>query len=849
MKDKITALYERLSRDDEQQGESNSITNQKKYLEDYARSKGFRNIRHFTDDGYSGTNFNRPGFTALLEEVNAGNVETILIKDMSRIGRNYLQVGFYTEILFPEKGVRFIAVNNNVDSNSPTENEFTPFLNIMNEWYARDTSKKIKAIFRNRMEHGQRCSGAVPYGYKMAEDKSLLVDPEAAEVVKKIFAMAAEGTPLRVIGERLTAEKILIPSAYWEQKEGMVSRNHRYADPYFWTNSAIAYILDRKEYLGHTVLGKTVRDSFKSKKRRKATEDELLFFPDTHEPIVDQDTWDRANRLRKRAPKRLRKEKIYHRLSGMAFCADCGSRLSYHAQNSKDGEWDPMAGGFQCSKYRNVRNSCFSHYIGIKDLEAALLKAVQTVSEFVLEDEDAFIDQLMSQWELKQAQTTSEEKKEMTAAKKRISELDNLIQGLYESQINGTIPERQVQRLIKRYDEEQSRLESRISDLESKDEAVAPKKADINRFVALVRKYQHITELTDEMLYEFIEKVVVHAPNGKQGIARRQKLDVYFNFIGNYLPPMPEISEEELDAQVEAIKAAKKQAKQKRNMERQKERIAALKEAAKTDPEAAAEYEQFLEKRRAEGKKQRERQKALREADPEYQRQQAKKAAQKAEREKRAYLNKAKIAELEALAETDPLAAEILQKRRETATEKNRKVKENRKARIASDPDYAALQADKARKRNEKVRQKRADLKERAKTDPKAAAEYEAKRAKERENANRYNAEKRARAAVDPEYAEERAAFLKEKSKKDYQYYKAKMDDLKERAETDPEAVEAIKAAKAAVSEKNRKYRENLKEAAKTDPAAQKKIEDRLIRRRELERQHKAGKEALNESA
>ena len=216
MKEKITALYERLSRDDEQQGESNSITNQKKYLEDYARAKGFRNIRHFTDDGYTGTNFNRPGFTALLEEINAGNVGTILIKDMSRIGRNYLQVGFYTEILFPEKGVRFIAVNNNVDSDSPAENEFTPFLNIMNEWYARDTSKKIKAIFRNRMEHGIRCSGAIPYGYKMAEDKSLLVDSEAAEVVKRIFAMAADGTPLRTIGETLQAEKVLIPSAYWE---------------------------------------------------------------------------------------------------------------------------------------------------------------------------------------------------------------------------------------------------------------------------------------------------------------------------------------------------------------------------------------------------------------------------------------------------------------------------------------------------------------------------------------------------------------------------------------------------------------------------------------------------------
>lgn len=278
-----------------------------------------------------------------MDEVKAGNVAVICIKDMSRIGRNYLQVGFYTEILFPEKGVRFIAVNNNIDSDNPTENEFTPFLNIMNEWYARDTSKKIKAIFRNRMEHGERVSGAVPYGYKMnPEDKSLLVDPEAAEIVKRIFAMAADGKPIRTIGETLTAEKILIPSAYWEQKEGMVSRNHRYHDPYLWTNAAIAYILDRKEYLGHTVLGKTVRDNFKSKKRRKATEDEILFFPDTHEPIVDQDTWDRANRLRKRSPKRMKNAPYYHRLSGMAFCADCGSRLAYKSPPREKGkEWDP----------------------------------------------------------------------------------------------------------------------------------------------------------------------------------------------------------------------------------------------------------------------------------------------------------------------------------------------------------------------------------------------------------------------------------------------------------------------------------------------------------------------------
>ena len=684
MKEKITALYERLSRDDEQQGESNSITNQKKYLEDFARSKGFRNIRHFTDDGYSGTNFNRPGFTALLDEVKAGNVAVICIKDMSRIGRNYLQVGFYTEILFPEKGVRFIAVNNNIDSDSPTENEFTPFLNIMNEWYARDTSKKIKAIFRNRMEHGERVSGAVPYGYKMnPEDKSLLVDPEAAEVVKRIFAMAADGKPIRTIGETLTAEKILIPSAYWEQKEGMVSRNHRYHDPYLWTNAAIAYILDRKEYLGHTVLGKTVRDNFKSKKRRKATEDEMLFFPDTHEPIVDQDTWDRANRLRKRAPKRTKNSPFYHRLSGMAFCADCGARLGYKASPHEKGkEWDPLKGGYQCGNYRNIYHSCESHYISIKNLEAAILQAVQAVSGYVLEDEDRFIGQLMEQWELKQTQSSSEDKKELAAAKRRMSELDNLIKGLYESQISGKLPERQVQKLIVQYDEEQSRLEGRIAELEAPDEVNAPKKADINRFIALVKKYQDITELTDEMLYEFIDKVVVHAPTGGKTIYRQQKLDIYFNFIGHYLPPMPEISEEERRAAALAASEAKRKARNERKKVSRKEKLADLKARAETDPDAAKEYAEYQERQREIRRKKKEKEQARRqvaETDPQAQ---AKKEAKRIERNKknmeRYYRNRVPIGELEKRAETDPQAAEELRIRRETEAEHNRKNKERR---------------------------------------------------------------------------------------------------------------------------------------------------------------------------
>ena len=377
-KDKITALYERLSRDDEQQGESNSILNQKKYLEDYAKNRGLRNIRHFSDDGYSGTNFNRPAFNTLLEEIKAGNVGTVLVKDMSRFGRNYLQVGFYTEVLFPDKGVRFIAINNNIDSNNPTDNEFAPFLNIMNEWYAKDTSKKIRAIFRNRMENGQRCSGSVPYGYKrMPGDKqNLYIDPEAADVVRRIFRMAAGAVPMGTIAQRLTEEKVLIPSAYAEA-HNLDCHNHNYYDPYEWTTTSIRYILERKEYLGHSVFGKTVTENFKTKKRRKATDEELLFFENTHEAIIDQETWDKANKLLMRRPKRLPNGKNTHRLAGMVFCADCGARMSYKspdANHCKDKPAYDCMSAFQCSRYRNRRHGCVSHFIKASLLEGKLRK-------------------------------------------------------------------------------------------------------------------------------------------------------------------------------------------------------------------------------------------------------------------------------------------------------------------------------------------------------------------------------------------------------------------------------------------------------------------------------------------
>lgn len=840
-KEKITALYERLSRDDENQGESNSITNQKKYLEDFARSKGFKNIRHFTDDGYTGTNFNRPGFTALLEEVNAGNVAVLAIKDMSRIGRNYLQVGFYTEILFPEKGVRFIAVNNGIDSDNPTENEFTPFLNIMNEWYARDTSKKIKAVFRNRMENGLRCSGAVPYGYKKkdGDKQTLYIDEEAAEVVRKIYRMAAEGIPTTVIAEKLTEEKILIPAAYQEQTEGLVSRNHSYHDPYHWVNNTVITIIERKEYLGHTVLGKTISENFKTKKRRKATEDELLFFPDTHEPIIDQETWDMANRLRLRRPKRVADGTYTHRLSGMIFCADCGSRMGYSAppiDRIEAGTVRDSDSSYQCGNYRNAYHGCFSHFVKASDLEAAILKAVQAVSGYVLNDEAGFIDQLMEQWELKQQQASSEDRKEIANARKRLTELDNLIQSLYESQIKGTMPERQVQRLIAQYDEEQLQLESRISELEKSDEMAAPKKADINRFIALVKKYQNITELTDIMLYELIEKVEVHAAKGGRTKYRSQQLDVYFNFIGNYLPPMATISEEERIAMIDAAAAEKEAAKKKRSSKKRQNKLADLKERAKTDPEAAAKYEGYLESRREAGRKRRAEQKAKREADPEYQAQQeAKRIERNKKNNERYHRNKVPITELAERAKSDPEAAKELQVRREKEAEKNRLNKQRREERIAQDPEYAALTAARKAEYNKRHTAKRKAAREalieRAKTDPAAAAELEVIRAKQREAVARSAARKAERAAQDPSYAAELEARKKEGYRKHTATQKAKLDDLKARAETDPAAAEELAAIRAASVEATTKSRNKLIEEAKTDSNAAAKLADKRSRR------------------
>lgn len=792
---KITALYERLSRDDEQAGESNSIQNQKKYLEEYARQHGLRNIRHYYDDGYSGTNFNRPGFAALLEEIEAGRVETLVVKDLSRFGRNYLQVGYYTEILFPKKGVRFIAVNNNVDSATPQDNDFTPFLNIMNEWYAKDTSNKIKAIFKSRMKDGMRCSGSIPYGYKRKPDdkQTLIVDEPAAEVVRKIFRLACQGNSTTAIAESLTAEQVLIPSAYAALHNPKNCRNKNVKDPYRWNATTVGYILDRQEYLGHTVLGKSICENFKTKQRRAATPDELMIFPDTHEAIIDQDTWDIAKKIRMKKKPRVANGTYSHRLSGFVYCADCGARMGFISPESKhsDKHYDSDS-AFQCGNYRSTTAECASHYVKTSVLEAAVLQATQTVSKYVLENEAEFIGQLKTIWNEQQAKAANNGQQELAEAQKRMADLDEKIKKLYESALNGLLPERQAQRMIQQYDEEQILLERRIEELESQVQQDEIKEADTARFIALVKKYRDCEELTDTMLYAFIDRIEVHEATGGRTAYRQQNIDIFFNFIGNYYPPVETISEEERIAAIEAEQLRKKQEKGKRAGERRKQKLEALRMAAEAgDPVAVAQYEKHLANQRERNQKRRQKLKEAREADPEY-------LSQLEEKER---IKREKLLESE-------------QKREERA---------KKKAKLS-----------------------RAELKEKAKTDPVAAKEWEALKAREAEARQRKKEREEAKMAADPAYAammeEKKAEYTRTRTAK----RKAEHEALVELAKTDEEAAKQLAEKRKYQSEATvRSYQKLKADAEAGDPDAIKRYEARLAKRREDYHKKKAEKEDI----
>ena len=790
---KVTALYERLSRDDEQAGESNSIQNQKMYLEEYARQKGLRNIRHFSDDGYSGTNFNRPGFTALLEEIEAGHVETLVVKDLSRFGRNYLQVGYYTEILFPKKGVRFIAINNSVDSANPTDNDLTPFLNIMNEWYAKDTSNKIKAVFKSRMEKGLRCSGSIPYGYKRTKDdkQQLLVDEPATEVVRRIFRLACQGIGTTAIAEMLTADKVLIPAAYAAKTSPENCRHKEVIDPYRWSATTVGYILDRQEYLGHTVLGKSICENFKTKQRRAATADELMIFPDTHEAIIDQDTWDIAQKLRSKKKPKAANGTYTHRLSGLVYCADCGARMGFISPDSghREKHYDSDS-AFQCGNYRNKGGECVSHFIKTSVLEVAILQAIQAVSKYVLENEDEFISQLKAVWNDNKSKHTDLGQQELDQAAKRMAELDTLIQNLYESSVKGTLPERQAQRMIQQYDEEQILLERRVEELKSQIQYEEVKQAETGRFIALVKKYKDCTELTDTMLYAFIDRIEVHEATGGRTIYRQQALDIHFNFIGHFYPPTETISEEERIATIEAEQQRKKQEKAKRSYEVQKQKKAELIKAAEAgDPEAIAERERKLALQRERNKRRQQKIKEAREADPEYIRQMDEKERIKQEK--------------------------LLE------TERRRSEKATKKAKLS-----------------------RAELKEKAKTDPEAAKEWEALKAKEAEARQRKKEREEERMANDPEYATMMAERRAEYNRRHTAKRKADREALEEQAKTDPEAAKKLADMRKYQCEATTKSRlKMMADAEAGDPEAIVRYEAYLAQRREAYHKKKSEKE------
>ncbi len=545
-KEKITPLYERLSRDDELQGESNSISNQKKLLEEYAVGHGLPNPTHFTDDGISGTRFDRPGFLSMMEEVEAENVECIVVKDMSRLGRDYLKVGQILEIL-RQKGVRLIAVNDGVDS-SQGDDDFIPFRNIMNEWYARDTSKKIKSTFKTKGMMGKHLTGTVIYGYLWNEARDQwIVDEEAAAVVKRIFAMTIEGYGPYQIACKLSEEQILIPSAYLAQYGEGVNKNKTFKDIYGWGSSAVVEILKKREYLGHTVNFKT-RKHFKDKKSHYVPEDEWTIFENTHEPIIDQQTFDLVQKIRSNVKRYPNGWGEAAPLTGLLYCADCGGKMYVHRTNN-----GKRISQYTCSQYSKVPvgKLCPTQHRINEDVVLTLVSdMLKAIAEYAKHDRAEFVRVVQ---EAQSSQQTAEIRKQRTrlaAAKQRVSELEVLLCKIYEDNVLGKLPDSRYEVLDAQYAKEQAALTAEIATLEKAVSDYEKHEKDADRFIALIEKYQNFDKLTVAMLNEFVEKILVHERDRKGSIQTTQEVEIYFNFVGKFVPPAfgeVELTPEELE--------------------------------------------------------------------------------------------------------------------------------------------------------------------------------------------------------------------------------------------------------------------------------------------------------------
>ena len=526
LEEKITALYCRLSRDDELQGDSNSIKNQKAILQKYAEDNGFKNLHFFVDDGFSGTNFDRPDFQKMIAEMDEGNVATIIVKDMSRLGRDDLKVGYYTEVAFPEADVRFIAINNGVDSANQQDSDFTPFLNIINEWYAKDTSKKIRAVFKAKGESGKPLCTNPPYGYvKDPQDKlHWIIDEDAAEVVKEIFRLCMQGLGPTQIAKELTKRKILCPTAHF--KEIGLNPGYVPTNPYAWQSRTIADILAKQEYLGHTVNFKSHKKSYKSKKKIQNEPSEWQIFENTHDAIIEKETFAIVQRIRdgRRKVSRLGDMGM---LSGMMFCADCGNKL-YQVRGKG---WEHDKEYFVCATYRKVKGGCSSHQIRNVVVEQLLLQDLQRVTSFAREHEAEFLQLITSNSEKELNKELKDSHKEYEQAKARISKLDTIIQRLYEDNVEGKISDERFMKMSATYEAEQKELTARVTDLQDFIDHAKEKSLNAEHFLSLVRKYTDIKELDAEIIREFVEKIIVFKAEKIDG-HRTQRIQIVYNCIG-----------------------------------------------------------------------------------------------------------------------------------------------------------------------------------------------------------------------------------------------------------------------------------------------------------------------------
>ena len=525
----ITALYPRLSHEDELQGESNSISNQKRILETYAKQNGFSNLRWYTDDGYSGANFQRPGFQAMLADIEAGKVGTVIVKDMSRLGRNYLQVGMYTEMIFPQKGVRFIAINDGVDS-AQGENDFAPLRNIFNEWLVRDTRKKIKAVKRSKGMSGKPITSKPVYGYLMDEDENFIIDEEAAPVVRQIYSLCLAGNGPTKIARMLTEQQIPTPGTLEYRRTGSTRRYH----PGYeckWATNTVVHLLENREYTGCLVNFKTEKPSYKLKHSIENPPEKQAVFENHHEPIIDRETWERVQELRKQRKRPNRYDEV-GLFSGILFCADCGS-VMYQQRYQTDKRKQDC---YICGSYKKRTADCTAHFIRTDLLTAGVLSNLRKVTSYAAKHEARFMKLLIEQNEDGDRRRNAAKKKELEAAEKRIAELSAIFKRLYEDSVTGRISDERFTELSADYEAEQKELKERAARLREELSKAQEATANAEKFMNVVRRHTTIEELTPTLLREFVEKIVVHesvALDGKRrGKLRRQEIEIYYSFVG-----------------------------------------------------------------------------------------------------------------------------------------------------------------------------------------------------------------------------------------------------------------------------------------------------------------------------